>query len=183
VFAEQWSKVVVASVAPVVVISASALLGLAFYNRLAAIVSRLRSVQRERLQEQLALSAATARNDADAIRRHRRMLANLALQTAGIIQRARLIRITLLCLLSAVALLIFSSLFNGVALFWPPAAIGAAILFAGGMLALLLGVISAILELASALDVVQLESELVSELTDSSPSDEADQNAEPGEDA
>jgi hypothetical protein len=100
------------------------------------------------------------------------MLANLALQTAGIIQRARLIRITLLCLLAAVALLIFSSLFNGIALFWPPAAIAAAILFAGGMLSLLLGVFSGILELTAALDVVQLESELVSDLTDSPTNEE-----------
>jgi len=172
VFAEQWSKVVVTSVAPVVVISASALLSLAFYNRLAAIVSRLRSVQRERLQEQAALLEASARSDTDSILKHRRMLANLAVQTAGIIQRARLIRITLLCLLAAVALLIFSSLFNGIALFWSPAAIGAAILFAGGMLSLLLGVLAAMWELTNALDVVQLESGLVSELTDSPRDDE-----------
>ena len=51
-FAEQWTKVLGASVTPVVVISATALLCLAFYNRLAAIVGRLRSVQRERLEQQ-----------------------------------------------------------------------------------------------------------------------------------
>jgi hypothetical protein len=165
-FAENWSRVVVASVAPVVVISASGLLCLAFYNRLAAIVSRLRSVQRERLAEQLIYNAAVKRPDAEAIDSHGRLLANLGHQTARIIARARLIRLTLLFLLTAVAFMVVSSLLNGVALFWPAAAIAAACAFGGGMLSLLSGVIIAMRELGAALDVVELESELVSELTD-----------------
>jgi hypothetical protein len=165
-FAEQWSKIVTASIAPVVVISASGLLCLAFYNRLASIVSRLRAVQRERLQEQAACRNAMASNNESAILEHRRLLTNLSSQTAGIIRRAHLIRRTLLCLLAAVALLILSSLLNGAAMFWPPAAVAAAAFFGFGLLVLIAGVITAMLELASALDVVQLESELVSELTD-----------------
>jgi drug/metabolite transporter (DMT)-like permease len=165
-FAETWTKFVITSVAPVVVISASGLLCLAFYNRLAAIVSRLRSVQRERLQEVNTYRAALARNDAEAVESHRRLLHNLREQTHRIIQRARLIRITLLCLLGTVALLVISSLLNGLALFWPSAAIGAAIVFALGMFSLLTGVLFAMRELAAALDVVQLESSLVGELTE-----------------
>jgi hypothetical protein len=165
-FVETWSKLVSASVAPVVVISASGLLCLAFYNRLAAIVTRLRMVQRERIQETIALRAAIERRDALAARRHRRMLNNLKHQTAGIIGRAHLIRLTLLGLLGTVVLLILSSIFNGLALLWSPLAFAAATFDVAGMLSLLCGVICAMLELKKALDVVELESKVVSELTD-----------------
>src|SRR6476620_4889188 len=47
-----WSKVIAAGVGPIIVISACGLLCLAFYNRLAAVVTRLRSFHREQLQEQ-----------------------------------------------------------------------------------------------------------------------------------
>ena len=47
---EQWLHVVAASVVPVVVISACGLLCLAFYNRLAAVVTRLRAFHREQLE-------------------------------------------------------------------------------------------------------------------------------------
>jgi drug/metabolite transporter (DMT)-like permease len=164
-FAENWSKIVVASVAPVVIISASGLLCLAFYNRLAAIVSRLRAVQRERIQELHAYRAADSSGDIDSMERHRRLLNNLGQQTARIIKRARLIRLTLLCLLATVGLLVISSLLNGAAFFWHPAAVGAAVAFMSGLTSLLLGVIFAMCELRAALDVVELESELVSELT------------------
>ena len=53
-----WAKIINASVVPVVIISACGLLCLAFYNRLAAIVSRLRGFQRERLHEQQLLNRA-----------------------------------------------------------------------------------------------------------------------------
>jgi hypothetical protein len=165
-FAETWSKVVVTAVAPVVVISASGLLCLAFYNRLAAIVSRLRSVQRERLAEQAVYRAAVTRGDQRSVKNHQRLLENLGHQTVRIISRARLVRRTLLCLLTAVSLMIVSSLLNGAALFVPSISITAAATFAAGMLALLTGVITAMCELAASLDVVELESELVSDLTD-----------------
>ncbi len=179
-FAEHWSRIVVASVAPVVVVSASSLLCLAFYNRLAAIVSRLRSVQRERLQELLAYHSAINRGDLDATSHHTRLLKNLGDQTARIISRAHLIRFTLLCLLNAVLLLVLSSLLNGAALFWEPIAVCAAIAFAGGMISLLVGVIAAMRELRSALDVVELETELVSELTDYEDDESAEAESSDG---
>jgi len=164
VFAENWSRVVVASVAPVVVISAGGLLCLAFYNRLAAIVATLRAVQRERLQELAVFRAASIRGDSAAMENHGRLLNNLAQQTARIIQRAHLIRLTLLCLLTAISFLIITSLLNGVALVWAPAAVAAALTFALGMISLLTGIIAAMRELSAALDVVKLESDLVSDL-------------------
>jgi len=166
VFAENWSKVVVASVAPVVVISASGLLCLAFYNRLAAIVSTLRAVQRERLQKLAVFRAASIRGDSAVMESHGRLLNNLGQQTARIIKRAHLIRLTLLCLLAAISFLIITSLLNGVALVWAPAAVAAALTFALGMISLLTGIIAAMRELSAALDVVKLESDLVSDLID-----------------
>ena len=46
-----WSNIITAGVGPVIVISACGLLCLAFYNRLAAVVTRLRGFHRERLHE------------------------------------------------------------------------------------------------------------------------------------
>jgi hypothetical protein len=56
---EQWAHAVAASVAPVVIVSASALLCLALYNRLAAIINRMRALQRERLDTQERLHSLT----------------------------------------------------------------------------------------------------------------------------
>lgn len=179
-FAEQWSKVLVALLAPIVVISASGLLCLAFYNRLAAIVARLRAVQRERLGQQSACEAAAARGDGAAVTDHRRLLDNLALQTAGIIRRARIIRLTLFCLLATVALMVASSLMNGLALLAPRAAIVAAILFVSGMLCLGTAMIAAMVELHASLDVVELESGLVSELADARPDTTSEVIVAPG---
>jgi hypothetical protein len=177
-FAETWSKLVSASVAEVVVISASGLLCLAFYNRLAAIVTRLRMVQRERLQETIALRTAIERRDALSARRHRRMLNNLKQQTAGIIGRARIIRLTLLGLLATVAFVVVSSILNGLALLWPPLAFVAAAMFCCGMISLLSGVIAAMFELKKALDVVELESKVVSELTEPAATHVVDENGD-----
>ena len=124
-------------------------------------------MQRERLTEMAGYRASVKSGDFFATQRHLRLLRNLAEQTSRIIARAHLIRLTLLGLLGAVCLMIVSSLMNGVAMFWPGFAVGAAIAFVGGMLSLLLGVITAMRELREALDVVKLESQLVTDLTDS----------------
>src|SRR5690348_4788291 len=106
-FQDQWSRVLAASVAPIVIISACALLCLAFYNRLAAIITRLRAVQRERLEIQERLDSMTPADvDHCAGLRHTTILESLAEQTAEIQRRARLIRATLLCLLFAILCLI-----------------------------------------------------------------------------
>jgi hypothetical protein len=97
---------------PVAIISASALLCLAFYNRLAAIVSRLRGFQRERLQEleRYADHVRTGQEDASSIRHHQRILEMLEIQTSRVYRRARMIRAALLCLLAAIGSLTICSL-------------------------------------------------------------------------
>ena len=52
----EWSHIIAAGVGPIIVISACGLLCLALYNRLTAVVTRLRSFQRERLHEQESLA-------------------------------------------------------------------------------------------------------------------------------
>jgi len=60
---EDWSRILSASVAPVVIISACGLLCLAFYNRLASVVSRLRAFQRGYDGVARSISARTVPSD------------------------------------------------------------------------------------------------------------------------
>src|SRR5437762_11515453 len=76
-----WSKVISAGVGPIIVISACGLLCLAFYNRLAAVVTRLRAFDRERLHEQEALADKSRGGDEAAAVRHRELLGLLEVQT------------------------------------------------------------------------------------------------------
>lgn len=164
-FADQWSRIVTASVAPVVIISASALLSLAFYNRLAAIVSRLRAVQRERLEVHGRLGAMLPDDVKGGLVLHQTcIMESLAEQTVRIWRRARLIRWTLLNLMGAIAAMVMSSLLNGLTILWPRAAVGAAVLFIAGMMLLMAAVICAATELWIALEPAELEAGIVSEL-------------------
>src|SRR5436309_1492183 len=104
-----WLKIISVSVVPVVIISACGLLCLAFYNRLAAIVSRLRTFQRERLHEQERVDQRGGEpSDVS-----RAFLDLLEEQTLRVTRRARLIRLTLLFLLLAISMLIGCSLMLG----------------------------------------------------------------------
>ena len=164
--AQQFSGVVAASVAPVVVISASALLALALYNRLAAIVARLRAVQRERLQLKEQFDALAAEQiDEGAGLRLTCIMESLAHQSQRIRRRARLVRGSLLFLLAAIANLIISSLCNGLTVVWPSMLAGALLMFTIGMLCVLASVGCAMIELSSALGPAEMETDVVSELT------------------
>src|ERR1700722_2499399 len=112
-----WAKIISVSVAPVVIISACGLLCLAFYNRLAAIVSRLRAFQRERLHwKQLPPDPAA---DADHPDDRRKMLELLEIQTENVARRAKLIRLTLFFLLLTILLLIGCCLMLGLSVTSP----------------------------------------------------------------
>ena len=169
---EQWAHAIAASVAPVVIISASALLCLALYNRLAAIISRMRAVQRERLEVQERIESLSSREiDHGASVRLTCILESLAEQTAGIRRRGRLIRNSLLCLMVAIGSLVLCSLVNGLTIFVPIFAPVGAALFVLGLLMLLCGVIFAAVELHLALAPAEFETDLVSELTGTGSSD------------
>jgi hypothetical protein len=98
-----WPSIISVSAMPVVIISACGLLSLAFYGRLAAVVSRLRGFQREILveQEKLARTGEVEQS---------RLIEVLRTQTEQVTKRARLIRLALSFFLLAVAQLILCSL-------------------------------------------------------------------------
>lgn len=167
---QDWTKVISTSVVPVAIISACALLCLALYNRLASMVSRLRGFQRERLREyqEYAEHVRTGEEDASSRELHQRVMKMLEVQTRRVYRRARMMRFSIMLLLSAVAALTLCSLTTGMALL-VPAMTGAArllaeALFMGGMVLMFLGVLLAILELWGSLEPVQLESQFVGEL-------------------
>jgi hypothetical protein len=163
---QDWSKIISAGVGPIIVISACGLLCLAFYNRLAAVVTRLRSFQRERLHEQEALARQRTGDQPDAIAavRHQELLGALQVQTQHVTRRARLIRRTLLCLLLTIAFLSLCSMAVGLSILWPGLIYVAAPLFVLGLGLLLVGVIFAMIEMKYALDPVELESQFVTDM-------------------
>jgi hypothetical protein len=158
-----WAKIISASVVPVVIISACGLLCLAFYNRLAAIVSRLRGFQRERLHERELLHGAGPEEGQEQSRR-RRLLELLETQTADVVRRAKLIRLTLLFLLLTISLMIGCSMMLGLSVLVPQAIFIAVPLFILGLLTILAGTIAAMLELKAALQPAELESRFVSDM-------------------
>ncbi len=93
-------------------------------------------------------------------------------QTIRICRRPRLIRSTLLALLSDIASLVLTSLSYGDNIFWPRAAVGAAIFFIISMQLLLAAVGCAAAEVLYALGPAELEAGVVSELI-GFPSDQA----------
>jgi hypothetical protein len=164
---EEWSRILAASVVPVVIISACGLLCLAFYNRLASIVSRLRGFQRERLEEQQEYARGLFAGQLDKVMlaRHHRILEMLETQTARVIRRARLIRLALFFLLATIACLTLSSLATGLSIKFPVTIYAAACFFYTSMILLLTGIILAIVEIKGALEPVELESRFVDQLT------------------
>jgi uncharacterized protein DUF2721 len=154
-----WPSIISISVVPVVIISACGLLSLAFYGRLAAVVSRLRAFQREMLKEQEKLARAGGTDQSG-------LIEVLRTQTHQVTRRARLIRLALLFFLTSVALLIVCSLTLAASWFSPQAAVLAAVFFVLGLLSMLSGIIAAMLELRGALQPVELETRFVSSAID-----------------
>lgn len=167
----EWPNIISMSVVPVVIISACGLLSLAFYGRLAAVVSRLRGFQREMLVEQEKL--ARTRDVGEA-----RLLELLSVQTQQVTRRARLIRLALIYFLLAVALLIICSLTLVASRFVHQLELVAAGFFVLGLLSMLCGIIAAMLELRGALQPVELETRFISRTVEPSIA-EALQEAEP----
>jgi hypothetical protein len=168
---EEFSKIIGASVTPVVVISASGLLCLAFYNRLAAIVSRLRGFHRERLHEQDEIARLQSETpiDDDHLTRHRRILEHLDMQVERVLRRARLIRSTLFCLLATIAMLVLCSIALAFAVPFPAVFYVAAAAFLIGMCLLLAATIFAAREMFGALNPAEIEASFVADLASSMP--------------
>jgi hypothetical protein len=162
--APDWLKIISVSVVPIVIISACGLLCLAFYNRLAAIVSRLRAFQRERLHEQERIHSEA--HDQTISEKRRALLHVLEEQTVGVTRRAKLIRLTLLFLLLAISLLIGCCVILGLSVLLPSVVVVAVPIFMLGLLSMLVAMICAMLELRGALQPAELETRIVSEIVD-----------------
>ena len=164
----EWAKIVPASVVPVVGLSACGLLALAFYNRMVAIVARLRSFQRERLSHIESLDRLSCDPGArsESCLHHQRLIDMLDGQTREVLGRAKLIRRTIQFLLFTMAALTLCSLCMGLSVLWPPSLVLAVLLFFLGMSLLTAGVVFAILEIGRALRPVELESVFIERLAD-----------------
>jgi hypothetical protein len=161
---ERWNQIIQAGVTPIIVISACGLLALAFYNRMAAVVARLRAFHREQLQAQDMQSKACADNDDIALVRCQEVRGMLSVQIAHVTRRARVLRGALACLLLSVAMMAACSIAAGVATLEPRLAYAAAPLFVHGLLLLIGAAGLAMLELKYAVDPVELESQFIEQL-------------------
>jgi len=160
------NHVINSAVVPVVIISSCGLLALAFYNRLAAIVSRIRAFQRERLLEAERLVRSNSPHGT-------RLLEQLELQTISVRRRANLIRWTLLFLLITIGVLIACCLMLGLSVFVPWALDIAVALFILGLCSMFCSTIFAALELRMALEPVELESRFVTEVVNAESQSDA----------
>jgi hypothetical protein len=155
------TQIIQAGVSPIIVISACGLLCLAFYNRMAAVVGRLRAFHREQLQVTEALAKCTSSGEEIGLVRNQEILGMLSVQIGHVTRRARLIRSTLVMLLLSVAVMACCSVAVGLATLMPWLAYVAAPLFVIGLGLVVAGVCFAVTELKCAMDPVELESRFV----------------------
>jgi hypothetical protein len=140
--------------------SACGLINLASFNRLAAVVARLRSFQRERLAIQDRLANNPHLNgDPNSI--HTRSPRLFEKEASQIRWRARLLRLTILCNLATIGMLAVCSASMGLGVVWPPFQVVATLSFFTALMLLIIGVVSAILEVWNSLRSVDLESRFV----------------------
>ena len=142
------------AVGPVVLISACALMCLALYNRLAVIVARVRAFNKERLDERARIEKT---GDVKTAKHLEERIALLDSQVNQLLTRARLVRGALAFLMSAILCMLLCSAslaLSGAA----EAAVAAAVAFFSiGILSAMCGVVSALRELARAIDPVAVE--------------------------
>lgn len=147
-------------------ISSCGLLCLAFYNRLDALVTRLRAFHRERLREQESLvqQRSAAQPDPIAIIKNEELLGVLQVQTDLVARRVRTLRLALFCLLLTIACLSLCSLAMGLLIVWPGCVYVAVPLFVVGLLLLVAAVVFAMVEMKHALHSIEQEGRFVTSL-------------------
>jgi hypothetical protein len=147
-------------VAPVVMISANGLLCLALYNRLASVVNRMRTINKERvdLLARLLGNAPPGTAEAGHLKKRIDMLDELGHQLFG---RTRLLRDSLVCLLITVLCMLGCSLALGLASLQATFGLVALALFVVGVLVMLWGTVRAIQELCRSLEPLAFEHEQI----------------------
>lgn len=160
-----WSAIIPSAVVPVVIISACGLLCLTFYNRLAFIVTRLRTLQRERLAEYKELfKLEDAHKGKLAKQETEHFLHFLEHQTADVLKRALYLRNTLFCLILSIFSLILTSLLIGLSLLYPLLDACVLFFFILGLLLVVAGLYFALREILISLKPIQLESDFMQRL-------------------
>lgn len=161
-----WREIMAAAIVPVVIISACGLLCLAFYNRLAMVITRLRTLQRERLGEYKELFRLEEKGERSSLRQEEaeRFLHYLEQQTSDVLKRARYLRNCLFCLIAAIFTQVLTSLAIGVSFLYSVFDLIALFFFIGGLVLFLVGLFFAILEIKVSLSPIQMESGFVHEL-------------------
>lgn len=160
-----WSNIIPSAVVPVVIISACGLLCLTFYNRLAFIVARLRTLQRERLSEYKELFRLEEEHKGKLARQEtEHFLHFLEHQTADVLKRALYLRNCLFCLIFAIFALTITSLLIGLSLIYPALDALVLIFFVLGLLLVLNGLYYALREIVISLHPIKMESEFVQRL-------------------
>jgi len=160
-----WAQIIPSSVVPVVIISACGLLCLAFYNRLAYIVTRLRSLQRERLAEYKEIFRLEKCHES-VLRRQlaRQFLDFLEGQTADILKRARYLQRCIFWLIVCIGSLVVTSLMIGLSVFFPALDVVVLSFYVLGFFALHYGLSFAVREILIALKPIETESGFVEQL-------------------
>jgi hypothetical protein len=150
--------------APVVMISASGLLCLALFNRLATLVARSRAVAAERVVLLRSLDNPAPGPTGASLDRLR--LEALEAHSSRVLKRAALLRAALQSLLAAVLAMLASSGAIGLSLashqFWSLALWA----FGAGLLAMAAGVVLVMAELSQALRDVKLEDRVLRQFSD-----------------
>jgi hypothetical protein len=163
-------------VAPVVMISANGLICLALYNRLATMVTRLRLFHKERFDVHAALADA-----AHSLHLDRKSLQhraeNLEEQCTAITRRARLVRNALAMMLLGVIGMLSCSLVLGLANLMSGLSMVGLTLFMGSIVCMMAGIGFALAELASSLDMLDVESQSLESLDQPDAVEDAKQAA------
>jgi len=163
--AHAWGEIISSAVVPVVIISACGLLCLTFYNRLAVVVTRLRSLQRERLSEYKELFRLEEKEGKKLSKQEsEQYLHFLEEQTVDVLKRARYLRNCLFCLISSIVSLVLTSLLIGLSLFYSPLDYFVLFFFVLGLFLLLYGLGFAVAEIRISLNPIQMESGFVQKL-------------------
>lgn len=149
-------------VSPAVMVSANGLLCLGFYNRLAAVVNRGRTINKERVDLLTHLSSLSAadkgRPQAMHMRRRTEMLDRVGTQ---LLHRAQWVRRVLYCLLAAVLCMLACSLTLGLVAVTGSFATIALGFFVTGTLSMMAGGTMAMWELHLSLEPLMFETECI----------------------
>ncbi len=163
--AHTWAEIITSSVVPVVIISACGLLCLAFYNRLAVIVTRLRSLQRERLAEYKQLFRLEKEKGSQLLLQEtEQFLHFLEGQTVEVLKRAQYLRNCIFSLICCIVSLVLTSLLIGISLFFPTLDFLVLVFFIIGLALLLVGLVFAVMEINISLNPIKIESGFVQKL-------------------